>query len=166
MNDQVASALAQFRDIHEPPVPPFWPLPIGWWLLITCILICLVAVGWWWVRRRRLDRPYNEIRHLASEVQKRFLSASLLPDVYVDNVNRIYRHLLVNVEQVPGAAQADGATWLAMLASRFDDEAFTQGAGKALGAVRYTPYGYFNESLVDLVERTLCSVRFRPRLVT
>ena len=165
MNEQLAQALAQLRDIHEPAAPVFWPIPLGWWLLALCLLGALVSLLWWLHKRRVMDRPYRTVRETASQLQILFRQDGVTEQDYVSAVNRLYKHLLVDIEATPGSAKADGTQWLEMLAVRFDDDAFKIGAGKALGTIRYAPVRFFDDQLVELVERTLCHVKTAPSKV-
>ena len=163
MNDQIAQALAQLRDIHEPATPAFWPIPLGWWILAIAVIVTIVCLIWWWRTRYVNDRPYRLIRAIAVRLRDLYDSGQLSEREYVDSANRLYKHLLVHVETVPGSVQADGLLWLNMLADRFDDEAFVTGPGKCLGTVRYQPVDFFDNRLDDLIGRTLCDVRYPSR---
>lgn len=163
MNDQIAQALAQLRDIHEPAAPAFWPIPIGWWILAMTIIVAISCTVWWLRTRHVNDRPYRSIRVTAAELRNLYGNGQLSEQEYVDGANRLYKHLLVSVETVPGSVQADGSLWLNMLAERFDEEAFVTGPGKCLGTVRYQPVDFFDNRLDGLIERTLCIVRYPSR---
>ena len=159
MNEQIAAALGQLRDIHEPAVPGFWPLPIGWWVLAVCIVIGIAALVIWLRRRHLQFKPYRELRKTATELQDRYNTNQLSPLEYVSLTNRLFKYLMVKIEGVPGAAQADGSVWLRMLAQRFQNVAFVHGAGVSLGRVRYAPDPFIHEDLNLLVESTLCKVK-------
>lgn len=161
MNEQIGQALAQLRDIHEPAIPPFWPIPFGWWILAVSIIGVIACLIWWWRSRNAIDRPYRSIRGIATELRDLYQQGQLTDHEYADAANRLYKHLLVDIESVPGSVQADGLPWLNMLADRFDDDAFVYGAGKCLGTVRYRPVSFFDKQLDELVVRTLCAAK-RP----
>ncbi len=163
MNEQIAQALAQLRDIHEPASPPFWPLPLGWWFLALCVIAMIACLIWWWHRRNKIDRPYREIRETSSQLRDLYHQDQLSEYEFISAINRLYKHLLIDVESVPGAVQADGLPWLNMLADRFGDDAFIAGAGKCLGTVRYRPMSFFDTRLDELMARTLCVVRSPSR---
>ena len=159
MNEQMAQALAALRDIHEPLTPSFWPIPIGWWLLAICLIFGFVLVVIWLKKRRYGDRPYREIRHVAEKLQDKLNNGLLTPVQYANDVNRLFKHLLVNVESVPGAAQSRGMAWQLLLAQRFEDDGFVTGPGLTLGTARYMRVPYTHEDLTGLVDKTLCKVR-------
>ena len=163
MNEQIAQALAQLRDIHEPALPPFWPIPIGWWILAVTIVAGVVCLIWWWRSRYTNDRPYRSIREAASALRDLYQDGRLSNREYVDSANRLYKHLLVDVEAVPGSVQADGLLWLNMLADRFNEESFVSGPGKCLGTVRYRPVAFFDERIDELIAKTLCDVKYPSR---
>lgn len=159
MNEQIAQALAQLRDIHEPAAPAFWPLPIGWWILAALLVACLACLVWWLYTRRRADRPYRQLREATGRVQQLVRANELSNAEYLATVNRLYKHLLIEIEPTPGSRQAHGALWLTMLADRFNNDDFVTGAGKSLGTIRYAPLNYFDERIVSLVEQTLAVVK-------
>ena len=161
MNEQIMQALMSLRDIHEPAQPSFWPMPPGWWILAICILCALVCLVWYWRTRVLADRPYRAVRSAANDLQTRFQSRNVGELEYVSAANRLFKYVLTNIEDAPGARKADGALWLNMLAERFNEQAFVTGAGRCLGTVRYTPVAYFDTELNELVEQTLCCVRPR-----
>ena len=163
MNEQIAQALAQLRDVHEPALPAFWPLPVGWWVLAALILIALGCLVWSLYRRRITDRPYRTLRNVVLQIQRRFQANEISQKEYVAAVNRLYKHLLVDIEPTPGSRQAHGTIWLTMLANRFNEDGFVSGDGSALGTVRYAPIPYFDERIVALVDRTLAVVTADPK---
>ena len=165
MDEQLAQALAQLRDIHEPAAPPFWPIPLGWWLLAICVVVAFSSLIWWLRARRIADRPYRVIRETAAQLQQLRFENQVTEHAYVAAINRLYKHLLVDVEAIPGAIRADGVRWLIMLATRFGNDSFVSGPGKMLGTIRYTPVSFFDDQLVGLVEKTLCVVRLETRKV-
>ncbi len=165
MNEQIEQALAQLRDIHEPAIPAYWPIPIGWWILTVSLIAAIACLIWWWRRRNTEDQPYRSIRETAYQLRELYQHGRLSQHEYVDAANRLYKHLLINVESVPGSTKADGLPWLSMLADRFKDDAFISGAGKCLGTVRYLPVGFYDNQLDELIERTLCVVRHPSRRV-
>ena len=166
MNEQIAQALAQLRDIHEPAIPPFWPIPIGWWILAMSIIAALACLVWWWRSRHADDQSYRSIRKTADELRDLYQCGRLSEHEYADAANRLFKHLLIEVESVPGSVQADGLPWLNMLADRFDEDAFVSGAGKCLGTVRYLPVAFSDTQLDGLISRTLCVVRHPTRRVS
>lgn len=159
MNEQIADALNQLRDIHEPLAPSWWPPAIGWWLLVICIVVGIVSLAVWITNRRNADRPYRELRQTALALQRIFGDQTLPESEYLNTVNRLFKYLLVNLESTPGATQADGVLWLHMLAQRFHESAFVDGVGLTLGNSRYTRQPYFDKDLTSLVDNTLCKVK-------
>lgn len=76
--------LSQLRDIHLPPPVSWWPLAIGWWVLIA--LTALIAIGLvWWLRRRVVNRwrrqalsELKQLRTQQSEAHEAVITLSVL----------------------------------------------------------------------------------------
>lgn len=46
-----STLLMQLKDVHAPDPITFWPLAIGWWLLIILSMVTLSGLSYWLVRR-------------------------------------------------------------------------------------------------------------------
>ena len=158
MGEELGAVLAQLRDIQEPSLLT-WPYPIGWWLLMLSVLATVVFLSIWWGKRVLKDRPYRDLRAVALELQQRFKENQLTESVYVNTVNRLCKHLLVDIEAIPDAKRADGHVWLSVLADRFNDDRFVEGVGQLLGSSRYRRNSEFDSQLVDLIDESLCTVK-------
>ncbi|WMJ70340.1 DUF4381 family protein [Stenotrophomonas sp. 24(2023)] len=53
------SATLPLRDVHLPPSPGWWPLPLGGWLVLAGLLVVAAAVAWWGYRRRARQRRWQ-----------------------------------------------------------------------------------------------------------
>lgn len=159
MDDQLSAVLTQLRDIHEPTGWLSWPMPVGWWLLLLLFLTTVACVCWWWYNRLVTDQPYRFLREAAETLQSEFSTANIKETEYVNAANRLFKHLLIELENTPHAKRASGQEWLNMLALRFNDSRFTSGEGNCLGTLRFQPIDYFNPSLIELVEDSLCKVK-------
>ena len=71
------------RDIHQSPVPPWWPPAPGWWIVGACVRLALAIAGWFaWRRRQRrrvLARMFDDaVAHAATPAAKIAAMSELL----------------------------------------------------------------------------------------
>ena len=70
------------RDVHLPPSPSWWPLALGWWLVIAAIVLVLGTLAlWWWRRHRRAQRwaaTFDAALQAASTPAQRLAALSAL----------------------------------------------------------------------------------------
>ena len=158
MPDELGTVLSKLRDIHEPMSWFSWPLPIGWWLILICLLLTVLSLAWWWYQRTKGDRPYRELRRVAVDLQGQFRAGQIDNVTYINRANQLLKYLLIHVEHQSSAIRADGQGWILMLAHRFKDDRFVHGAGKVLSNIRYTPGDFFDADFENLIDETLCLV--------
>jgi len=125
--------LSQLRDIHLPQMISWWPPAPGWWLLL--MLACLLLAGGWylWRRWRPTDRKpalkailteaLREFDHVNSALQSG--ESAAMPALSV-----LMRRVAVQLDS--GAAGLTGEAWLQWLDSRWQQQDFTDGAGRTL----------------------------------
>lgn len=49
------------RDVHLPPYPSWWPLPLGWWLVLGVLALIVFALWAWRALRRRRERRWLQL---------------------------------------------------------------------------------------------------------
>ena len=159
MDEALAAALQQMRDIHEPAAPSWWPPALAWWVVGIVALAVLVLLVWYTWRFQLAHRPYQLIRRSAKKIINDYAIHRFSDQMFANKINVLYKHLLINVERRSEAVPAFGTVWQEMLQDRFDEPDFVLGAGRSLGTIRFTPVPYCDPDLKGLVERTLCVVR-------
>ncbi len=153
--EALSEVLAQLRDIHEPAVPGWWPLPLGWWLVLAFVTIVIGLGIWFYKTERRRLRPYFVIRRATRELNNRRNSGEIDPLEYATKVNLLFKELIVRVEKREEALTMSGSQWLDLLADRFADNSFIRGPGACLGANRYMSGVFSDDGLQELVKQTL-----------
>ncbi len=132
-------ALKQLHDLHLPAPPGLWPPAPGWWLLALCAIAAIVALAIQVYRIRRRGRPLR----LAVSTLDRLLAQSralkLQPREFADAVNDLLKRALIHGARRLDAAPLTGAAWLTYLDGIVASDAFSNGAGAALGHQRFTP---------------------------
>ncbi|WP_411851982.1 DUF4381 family protein [Stenotrophomonas sp. LGBM10] len=110
------------RDVHLPPFPPLWPLPLGWWLVLGTVAV--VLAGWWaWRERGRRRRA-----RWLSLFDARLAEADG-PVAEVAAIAELLRRAARQRQR--GAELLDGTEWLAFLDPP-GSRAFSDGAGRLL----------------------------------
>lgn len=123
------------RDIHLPPEIGWWPLALGWWLLLGLLL---VAVGLWLWWRHRLPRQDDNV------LEEALQTLDSLPRRYPANSKALLRELNVLLRRVAisryGRKQVAGlvgAAWVAFLDERAGRTLF---GGKLAPLLTASPY--------------------------
>ena len=122
------------KDIHLPEAISWWPLAMGWWLLIALLMtvIIIVIVGF---KRQYKQKHSNKFRRLS--LRKQIMSE--LVDIQTINDDRLFLEqlsaLLKRVaitqhgQQIAGLS---GQKWLQFLDQQWDLQSFSQGIGQVL----------------------------------
>ncbi len=124
-----AATTLALRDVQLPATPSWWPLPLGWWLVIGVVALLALAIGAWRWRRQRVRRRWLQLfdarmQQAASPVEEVAAIAELL--------RRAAR------EHRPGAELLQGTAWLAFLDEK-SSRAFSEGDGALLLDGGYRP---------------------------
>lgn len=123
------------RDIHLPGPVGWWPLAPGWWLVAA---LCLAAAGLVWYRYRRSFRERAARRALKRALAALENGAEAVR--CLQQVSMILRRFAMSSEDAAsGVAGLTGERWLRYLDSRWDRDAFSRGAGRALLVGPYAP---------------------------
>ena len=158
INNQVAEALQQLRDIHEPAIPGWWPIPIGWWAVLGILVAMLAVFVWVAIAETRKRAPYTAIRKAALRLNSIRNEGQIDAREYATRVNLLFKELVIRIEGQQEAATLHGSNWLEFLAERFDEREFIDGVGRCLGSSRYLSGPFSDEGLQELIDKTLTRV--------
>ena len=131
--------LQQLRMLHLPPEPTWWPPAIGWWLLLTVILILGSWVAFKVTRHYQAKRPIRHGKLLMKQLNEQFRAGLISEEHFVDESNQIIKRLLVPGLGKQQYAKLSGDQWLEALDSLSKTNHFTSGAGLVLGNERFRP---------------------------
>jgi hypothetical protein len=56
-----AATSLPLRDVHLPPYPSWWPLPLGWWLVLGVLALIVLSLWAWRALRRRRERRWLQV---------------------------------------------------------------------------------------------------------
>jgi len=131
--------LQQLRDVHLPEAPGWWPPAPGWWLLLLLALAGLVLVVRA-ARRAYLRRqPFRHARRLYAQLHSAYTAGTLSENLYLHQSNELLKRLVIFGLGDDQARKANDQEWLAILDRWSGSNAFTSGAGQALGNQRFAP---------------------------
>ncbi len=159
----MADPLEQLRDLHVPDPISFWPLAIGWWMVV-CVLLVLGAIGMWIIRYRKKMAPrrlaLSELTTLKTTFQETQDSVWLMQRL--SQLLRRYAIVCFGRQRVAGLT---GDSWLRFL----DDQGKTQQFSSEMGQQAFVaiPYGSkcsVNEGeVVNLVEQWIKHIPLSSR---
>jgi hypothetical protein len=115
MQDQLKEILKQqLRDVHSPDPIGWWPLAVGWWILIGLLIAVLVGATWWLVKRARRER-YRKTA--VSELVKHFRNwqQSQHTDRYLQNTSAVLRRIILHINDDPNLTTVSGNAWVNIL---------------------------------------------------
>jgi hypothetical protein len=129
--------LPQLQDIHLAANPSWWPLAIGWWLLIS-ILIFLLA--WLFLKLRQHAKLKKQRREILAKlnVLETNLNKSTCNEV-VGDINILLRQLAIHYYPRKKIASLTGYNWLQFLDQSGKTSGFSKGAGRILIEAPYQP---------------------------
>jgi len=140
--------LEKLRDIHLPSEVNWWPLAIGWWILLAVILVTLVLLMRYLKQRRqrqqRLKLLSDALDNLANNTQ-------LDQQQWLAELSTLLRRMVIRLHGRQTTAGLVGEEWLVYLDQSGGTDQFTQGVGKVLASSPYQPLAeYEREALLKL----------------
>jgi hypothetical protein len=131
----------QLRDVQMPADIAWWPLAIGWWIIIAIVLIGLTALLIKLRNRRRQNRYRNvaagELEQHFTLWQKDQNTAS-----YLQSANNILKRCMAHIESTQlvrshSYTSLSGQPWLDVL-NRFNKTALSTDCQTALATLAYS----------------------------
>lgn len=143
--------LNTLRDIREPAAPGFWPPAPGWWLLMALLLAAAATLGWLGWRRSKRQRP---IRKALEELDRWQVRAAQNSDTEAaGELAELLKRAALTRYPRPTVARLSGAAWLTFLDRSGATDGFSEGAGRALGDLRYAPAVEFDAEALAALAR-------------
>ncbi len=133
MNPVLDPGQLPLRDIHLPEAVGWWPPAMGWWILAGAVLLGAVI---WALRYRAAWRHRAATAELKAALEA--LRAGGDPAVCAQRLSTTLKRFAMTLSRQPeSVAGLTGESWLAWLDSRWEREAFSQGAGRGLASAPY-----------------------------
>ncbi len=135
-NDFGNKELAGLKEIAMPEPVPYVPQTIGWYILLTLIVVfaILMAFRWYrkWVANRYRTSALNQlydIEALLLQPDKRAETLASIPALLKQTALKRYSRSEI--------AQLSGERWLTFLDKTYEGTDFSQGAGQLLPKITY-----------------------------
>lgn len=142
-----AATSLPLRDVHLPPFPSWWPLPLGWWLVLGAVAAIVLSLWAWRAHRRRRQRRWLQVFDSTVDVAG---SGTDQVAAMAELLRRAARR------RQAGAELLQGQAWLEFLDAP-GSRAFSDGDGRLLLDGGYRPA--LDPAAVDRL-RTLARSRF------
>ncbi|CAK0752110.1 DUF4381 domain-containing protein [Gammaproteobacteria bacterium] len=113
----MADDLGALRDIHGLDALPWWPIALGWWILLGIGLLLLTAgigLAWWigWLRRDWRRDARRHLRKLSAQVNQ------LSPKEVASQLSGLMRRIAMARHGRVACASITGNAWLEWLGSQ------------------------------------------------
>jgi len=120
----------KLQDIHLPENASFWPLALGWWLLLALLVVVTV---WLIVKvlKRVKQRKYRAKIFAKFDVLDKKLKAKP-SNAVIAEINTLLRQLAVTYYPRSKTASLTGGDWLHFLDQSGGTQGFSRGAGRIL----------------------------------
>ena len=148
------------RNIHLPDPVSWWPLPIGWWIVLGLLALGISLCVWGYrrYRSRKLSAVYLakvELRQL----HERYLQHQDVT-LLARDISMLLRRLSISIYPRTATASLTGEDWLRHLDQPLPDRPFTTGAGRMLIEAPYRRQVRIEEvePLIQLCETWLAAV--------
>ena len=118
------------RDIHLPDPISWWPLALGWWLLIglVIVLIVLSAIAIKKVLKQTLKKQaIKHLKHIEDSFQSSEDGLKCVADLSV-----LVRRVVLSQKGFEKSAGVIGEAWLKLLDTPLKAPEFSQGVGQLL----------------------------------
>ena len=145
------------RDIHLPEAILWWPLALGWWLLLMILLLGLYGL----IRRLRYRKRHPQIHTIAYAVKLlKKLAKQDDKQLLIRDISSLLRRVSISLYGRKQVAGLSGESWLKFLDRKGETTEFTKGVGRILVDLPYQKYvNYQQQDLLLLVHQWLLSQR-------
>jgi hypothetical protein len=116
------------KDIHLPEAITWWPLAIGWWVLIVVIIAAIY--GCYLLFKRLTRRTATKDATLVLQGIKQQANDDVLRTI--KELSACLRRVAISLDSREEAASLVGDAWLAYLDNSMDGEPFKTGVGRLL----------------------------------
>lgn len=107
LSPEIYAQLENLRDIHLPEPVSWWPLAIGWWVLIGFILVTVV-LSLFYIYYRRRTLKFAALAEL-SELRKRYTKTELTKTAMATELSVLLHRIAIHLQDREHGVKADKA---------------------------------------------------------
>lgn len=117
------------REIHLPDAISWWPLALGWWMMLGILLLFLIAL----LVIRHFQKPTLK-KHAAKELSaiEHMFQSGQDATRCLSALSMFLRRVVLSQNHPAETAGLTGTAWLKLLDRSLDEPEFSQGAGQIL----------------------------------
>jgi len=152
--------LDQLRDIHLPDSVQWWPLAIGWWLVIG-LLLAVILWFVWHLKRGKKQRLL--VNHAMQSIDVLEADTELGDQEWLQALSALLRRIVINLHGRKATAGLVGKQWLEYLDKHTKRKDFSEGDGRLLATHPYQAgANYDRKALSRLVRKWVKSQTIKP----
>lgn len=131
--------LSGLKDIHLPALPPLWPLPAVFWIVLTALICCIFLARWAWIKKHELTARKYANREVES-ITNRFRGNSYKT---VTELSLLMRRIALMKYPRGDVSALTGKTWRQFLEKTTKKPVFKGEAGDIVETVMFIPPDQF-----------------------
>ena len=145
-----ADPLEQLKDIHLPDAVSWWPLALGWWVLLFLVLVIIALGVYLYIRSQRQTRQEIIIEQALQHFD-RLQTQALNAKTLIMELSALLRRTAISLYGREKIANLTGKNWLLFLNEYGSTTAFTEGVGQVFADQPYRPHvDYHRQALLGL----------------
>lgn len=131
--------LSGLKDIHLPALPPLWPLPAVFWIVLTALICCIFLARWAWIKKHELTARKYANREVES-ITNRFRGNSYKT---ATELSLLMRRIALMKYTRGDVSALTGKTWRQFLEKTTKKPVFKGEAGDIVETVMFIPPDQF-----------------------
>src|SRR3990167_8195638 len=144
---------SELYDIEGLDAISWWPLGLGWWIVLGLCVLMIVAISLYLYRKRVLKRKWQYGILNQMSIMERTLSSENSQVVLIE-LSQLIRRIAIHTFSRSECAGLEGTQWLAWLKANDPDQFDWELKGSPLVEVPYAPSyeGIPLEDIVSLIQ--------------
>lgn len=151
-----SNPLAELKDIHLPTEVPLFPLAVGWYLLLTLIIILAIAFVWYRQRQKKHAQYIRAIEQLFDDLEAN--QANLIDAEIIANASILLKRVAATKFPAQSPEYLAGLEWLEFLDKTGKTNDFTNGHGKYLMNIYQLQTLTHRDEFFDILRKWLRTV--------
>ena len=121
------------KDIHLPEAISWWPLAIGWWIVIALLIAAIIIVILWFRQKSRQASPQKKGLSFRKQVMSELVEIQKIEDNhrFLEQLSALLKRVAIS-QHGQHIAGLSGQKWLEFLDKQWNLHSFSQGIGQVL----------------------------------